>query len=215
MSKKEKALIVGSGGHAMLLTEIIRLNGTCEIIGLLDCDKNTHGKVIDGFTVIGGDDMLEELKSECECAFIGLGSIKSGSCIIREKIFNNLKKLGYKTPSLIHPAALLSDTASIAEGCQIMAGAIVQTGAVLSENVILNAGTIVEHHCRIGQSSALGSGAVLCGGVTIGERSHIGAGATVIQRLEIGNDTTAGAGTVVVRNLPNGVKAVGVPAKIK
>ena len=48
----------------------------------------------------------------------------------------------------------------------------------------------------------------------MGSRSWIGIGDSVIQQLRIGADVTVGAGAVVVRYLPDGVTAVGVPARV-
>ena len=57
-------------------------------------------------------------------------------------------------------------------------------------------------------------GAHLCGGIAIGTRTLIGAGATVIPNLRIGADVVVGAGATVISDLPDGVMAVGTPARI-
>ena len=53
----------------------------------------------------------------------------------------------------------------------------------------------------------------LAGEVEVGDRSWIGIGASVIQQIRIGADVTVGAGAAVVCDLPDGVTAVGVPAR--
>jgi len=57
-------------------------------------------------------------------------------------------------------------------------------------------------------------GARLAGEVQVGARSWIGIGASVIQQVRIGSDVTVGAGAAVLRDLPDGITAVGVPARI-
>ena len=57
-------------------------------------------------------------------------------------------------------------------------------------------------------------GARLAGEVQVGARTWIGIGACVIQQVRIGSDVTVGAGAAVVRDLPDGVTAVGVPARV-
>ncbi|WP_304412082.1 acetyltransferase [Synechococcus sp. CB0205] len=47
------------------------------------------------------------------------------------------------------------------------------------------------------------------------ERSWIGIGASVIQQIRIGADVIVGAGAAVVSDLPDGVTAVGVPARVR
>jgi len=51
--------------------------------------------------------------------------------------------------------------------------------------------------------------------VEIGDRSWIGIGASVIQQIRIGADVIVGAGAAVVHDLPDGVTAVGVPARVR
>jgi serine acetyltransferase len=51
------------------------------------------------------------------------------------------------------------------------------------------------------------------GTVSIGEATLMGAGSTVIQKCVIGAFVIVGAGAVVVTDLPDGVTAVGVPAR--
>lgn len=52
------------------------------------------------------------------------------------------------------------------------------------------------------------------GKVTIGDRVFVGAGSIILPGVQIGNDVVIGAGSVVAHDLPNGVVAVGNPAKI-
>jgi maltose O-acetyltransferase len=50
--------------------------------------------------------------------------------------------------------------------------------------------------------------------VLIGECAWICAGAVISDHKEIGVDSIVGAGAVVVKDVPDGVVAVGVPAKV-
>lgn len=55
--------------------------------------------------------------------------------------------------------------------------------------------------------------AIACN-VKIGNCCCIGIGSSIIEKFSIGNHTVIGAGAVVIRDIPDGVTAVGVPAKI-
>ena len=72
----------------------------------------------------------------------------------------------------------------------------------------------MDHDCVIGRAVHIAPGAHLCGGITVGERTLIGAGATVIPNLRIGSDVVIGAGATVVGDIPDGVTALGTPARI-
>lgn len=49
---------------------------------------------------------------------------------------------------------------------------------------------------------------------SIGEGAHLGAGSKIIGSLKIGSNVRVGANAVVLTDLPDGVTAVGVPARI-
>lgn len=121
---------------------------------------------------------------------------------------------GGTIPRLIHPSATVSPTATIGAGTHVAPQVVIHPLAQVGEVVILNTGCIIEHDCVIGDACHISPGAVLAGGVTVGERTWIGANATVINNIKIGKDVIVGAGSVVIRDLPDGVTAVGNPARI-
>jgi acetyltransferase-like isoleucine patch superfamily enzyme len=49
----------------------------------------------------------------------------------------------------------------------------------------------------------------------VGDGTWLGIGSSVIQRVRVGADVTVGAGAAVGRDLPDGVTAVGVPARAR
>ena len=51
-------------------------------------------------------------------------------------------------------------------------------------------------------------------GITLGENVWLGAGAKVMDGVTIGRDVVVGAGAVVTTDLPDGVVAVGIPARV-
>jgi acetyltransferase-like isoleucine patch superfamily enzyme len=51
-------------------------------------------------------------------------------------------------------------------------------------------------------------------GISLGENVWLGAGAKVLDGVRIGRDVVVGAGAVVTSDLPDGVVAVGIPARV-
>jgi serine O-acetyltransferase len=49
---------------------------------------------------------------------------------------------------------------------------------------------------------------------TIGNHFYAGAGAKILGKIEVGSDVRVGANSVVIQSLPDGVTAIGVPARI-
>jgi len=165
-----------------------------------------------GIPVLGNDDLLPQLYGEGILnVCIAVGSIRVSSK--RKEMYENVKRIGFATPSLIHPQAIISKSSRIQECVYIMAGTVIQADSSIGENVLIYSGTIVEHDCQINNNSHICPGAILSGGCVIGENSYIGTGATVIQGIKIGRGVTVGAGSVVIKDIPDSVTVKGVPAK--
>lgn len=206
----KKIVLIGAGGHCKVIIDIINSRKEYEIIGITDIASK--GSVLD-IPIIGDDDILERLyKDGVEYAFLSLGALNNIS--LRNKIYNKLKKIGFRTPILVHKEAVVSSYAEVGEGTCIMAGAIVNAGAVIGENCIINTGALIEHDCLVGDNTHISPRASLAGAVKVGTDTHIGIGSTIIQGLHIGNKVIIGAGAVVIKDIKDNVTVVGVPAKI-
>lgn len=200
-------ILLGNGGHASVLTEILLLQNR-NILGFTAPEKQTNSY---GLAYLGTDELIETYNPEEVELVLGLGTV----CIstIRQSIFEEMKKRGHTFTTCIHPKAIISSTAILAEGVQIMAGTIVQPHAQIGENTIINTGSIIEHDCVIGSHVHVAPGVTLSGNVHIGDESHIGTGTSIIQGIKIGGNTLIGAGAVVISNIGTHKKAFGVPAK--
>lgn len=208
---KEKIILIGGGGHAKVLIDLIRTNGQFEITGILDSGLKI-GSLVLGISVLGSDNLLSELYSKgIKSACIAVGSIKNNDK--RKLLFENGRGCGFDIPFLIHPKAIVSKEAIISKGTQIMASAIIQTSSLIGDNTIINTGAIIEHDCKVGNHVHICPGAIISGGCSINDGAFIGAGATIMQSLNIGRNAVVAAGAVVINNVPDGVEVKGVPAK--
>lgn len=208
----EKIVLVGAGGHCKVIIDIIKSNNAYEIIGITD--KCTKEKALLDISIIGDDNKLKEVyKQGIKNAFLCIGAL--GNLNLRNKIYKNLKEIGFNLPVLIHNTAIVSKYATIGEGTCIMPGVIINSGAKIGKNCIINTGVIIEHDCVIEDNCHISPRAVLGGGVSIDKNTHIGIGATVIQGVNIGCNVTLGAGAVAIRPIPNNVVALGIPSKVR
>lgn len=191
--------LYGASGHAKVIIDILRDNAI-PVLGAFD--KNPALKEVGGIPVLGA-----EIEEKLEHPVI----ISIGDNTIRRRVS---EKLEVTFGRAIHSTAIISPSAIIAEGTVVMQGAIVQADAVIGRHAIINTGASIDHDCRIENFAHISPGAVLSGNVQVGEGTHIGAGAVVIPNLKIGKWCKIGAGAVVIRDLPDGVTAVGNPARI-
>jgi sugar O-acyltransferase (sialic acid O-acetyltransferase NeuD family) len=209
----QQLVILGTGGHAMVLTEIIQRSDQYQLIGFITPDSKIKEKQIKHFPILGSDDDLPMLfKKGIKHAIVGIGSI--GDNGPRKNLYQRIINIGFSPVGIVHPKAFISSTTKLGKGVVIMANAVVNSNVSIGDNVIVNSGAIIEHDCIIGDHVHVASGSCLAGGVQVGSESHIGMGAKVIQCLQIGKNAIVGAGAVVIRDVPDGVTVVGCPAKV-
>lgn len=197
-------LVLGAGGHALPVIEaVLAAGGT--IAGLLD---DAPGGPVLGHQRLGPIRMLEGLAGQGLAAAVAIGNNA-----LRQLLGDRCRSLGFGLPPVLHPAALVSPSARIAPGVQVMARAVIGPEAVLGALALVNTGAIVEHQCEVGEAAHLGPGAVLCGAVRVGARALVAAGAVVRPGIPVGEDATVASGAAVVAEVPAGARVGGVPAR--
>lgn len=203
-------LILGAGGHARVLIDALQLTGT-NIIGALEPDESLWGKSILGVPILGSDDEILSFAAHEVNLVNALGSVSSTKA--RQRLFELWVSRGYTFASVIHPTAVISRHASLAQGVQVMASAVIQAGVRVKENTIINTAAVVEHDCELCAHVHIAPRACLAGGVKVGQGSHVGLGASILQNLSLGDDCLIAAGAVVVNLVQRKGKVKGVPAK--
>ena len=195
-------VMIGAGGHAKVLHALALALGR-RIVGVCDPQLFQQGQSFwRGVPVLGGDDALDKIDSATIGLINGIGQCVRGQT--RQVVYTNLRQAGFQFPALVHPAAWVASTAKLAQGVQVMAGAVIQPDCCIGENSIINTGASVDHDCGIGANVHIAPGATVCGGVFVSDRAFVAAGATIIQGLSIGESAIVGAGVVLVRSLGAG-----------
>ncbi|MBD2451077.1 acetyltransferase [Nostoc sp. FACHB-152] len=209
--RTSKLLLWGASGHALVVADIIRLQGIYEIVGFIDnVNLQRHGETFCGLPILGGQEQLDICKQQgIEHIIFGFGD-----CQARLKLSELVEKKGFSLATAIHPNATIAADVSIGAGTVIAAGAVVNSGAKIGQNVIINTCASVDHECIIEDGTHICPGVHLAGRVTVGRATWVGIGATVIDSVRIGAGTVIGAGAVVVNDIPDRVLVYGVPAKV-
>jgi sugar O-acyltransferase (sialic acid O-acetyltransferase NeuD family) len=195
-------VIIGAGGHGEVVLDVVRAAGQHTVVGFLDSDPATHGRMVDGVPVLGPP-------TSADRSFI----VGVGDNADRKELTALLTARGLAAVTAIHPKAYVSSSAEVRPGTVVCAGAIVCAHASVGTAAIINTGAVVEHHNAIGDFVHIAPGAVLPGRVTIEEGALIGAGATLLPCIVVGAWATVGAGSVVTDDVPAGATVVGVPAR--
>ena len=208
--KELKVLIIGAGGHAQVVTDILNLNYALDKvykpIGFIDDNESLHGQEFLGVLVLGSSEEITKIPHDGVIIAIGDNTL-------RAKIYSELSKQGEQLINAIHPSAVIADGVTIGAGVVICGGVVVNTDTKIGNNVILNTGSTVDHHNLIRDHVHIAPGCALGGNVVLGEGTLVGIGSTIMPQNSVGYWSTIGAGGVVTNNLPNNVTAVGIPAQ--
>lgn len=200
-------VIIGAGGHAKVIADIIIKSGD-NLLGFLDDNIELDTIIIEDYMIMGKvEDCIKISEINPDACFI----IAIGNNQTRKKIAETYKDINYYTA--IHPSSQIAIDVEIAEGSSIMANTCINSSAKIGKHCIINTASIVEHDNQINNYVHLSPNVTSCGTVTIGELTHIGAGTTIKNNINITAECIIGAGAVVVKEIEEKGTYVGVPAK--
>lgn len=198
----KELIIIGAGGHGLVVADIAKQNGY-QKIAFLDDNKE---KVYD-YPIIGNSS--EAVKYRDSDFFVAIGNNS-----VREHFVTALEEKDINVISLIHPSSIIAGDVVIGNGTVIMAGAVINCKSKIGKGVILNTGCTVDHENIIGDYVHLSPGCHTSGQVVIQKETWLGTGSIVINNIEICEGCTVGAGCVVISDLSQPGTYVGVPAKL-
>jgi UDP-perosamine 4-acetyltransferase len=198
-------IVIGDSGHAKVCIELLRAMGR-EVAFCVGVGDATHCL---GVPVRAGDEHLALLRGEgYEEAFVAVGANA-----VRRRLAHAAQGLGFRLVNAVSPSAVISPSARLGAGVAVMAGAVLNADSVVGDLAIINTGATVDHDCRIGEAAHLAPQCALAGNVHVGSQSFLGVGCKVIPEVRIGDNVVIGAGGVVICDIPDGTRAVGVPAR--
>jgi len=204
----KRIVVYGAGGHGKLVGDVLLAQGQ-KVDSFVDDDSSRAGQIILGAPVLSSQKLWQQAAQQQIAIVLGVGNNRA-----RKKIAERCADAAIEIMTVIHPTAIISCTASIGLGTAIMAGAVVNPDAQLGPGVILNSGAVVEHDVVLGAYAHISTNVALGGGAVVGDFSVLGVGAAMRPLARVGAASIVGAGSVVISDIPDGVVAVGVPARV-
>lgn len=204
----KKLVIIGSGGHAFSLLELLKDYAFIE--GYVDVNPNPLMQI----KYLGNDDFFLEHYSPNEFE-IALGLVyigKKANTQLRNFILNKFYKYSART--------IIADSAYVSSNCQLDNGVIVFEKALVNrskigQHCVINSGAIIEHDCIIGSNVFVGPGSIIGGGTKIENNVFIGSGAIIRDGISISSNSVIGMGAVVTKDISISGTYIGNPAKIR
>jgi sugar O-acyltransferase (sialic acid O-acetyltransferase NeuD family) len=155
-------------------------------------------------------DQLSKDSDFTECEFL----IANGEPFVRKNILEKLIAAGAKLAKLVDVSCLVAESAILHKGVVVAPLCSISSDAVLSENSCVNTMSIIGHDVHVGNNSVISSMVNLGGACIVGDNSYIGMGALIKEGVKIGSNTIVGMGSVVYSDIPDGVIALGNPARV-
>jgi UDP-perosamine 4-acetyltransferase len=208
MSREDAIVVVGGGGHARVVMEVLLAAGR-RVAGYTD--PGGAGGSFGTLRCLGDDASLDALAARFRFAIVGVGDNAR-----RDELAARSVELGFELVNAIHPSAQISPSVTLGSGIAVMANAVVNAATSIENNAIVNTAATVDHDCRIGGAVHVAPGCHLAGYVTVEHGALLGVGAIVGrgQPLRIGERAVVGSGSVVFRDVPPFATVVGNPARL-
>jgi UDP-N-acetylbacillosamine N-acetyltransferase len=169
MTNTKKIIILGAGGYAKTVADILQQNKTYTQISFLDDTKT-------GANILGKCSEYIKFKNENTDMYPAFGNNE-----VRAKWFKTLQQENINIPTIIHNSVYISPTVKIEKGTVVLPKAIINTNCVVKQGCIVNCGAIIDHDC------------------VLEEFVHICIGAMVKAENKIPKGTKIEAGEIVAR----------------
>jgi sugar O-acyltransferase (sialic acid O-acetyltransferase NeuD family) len=187
-------ILIGAGGHCKSCIDIIEMIEGYHVAGIIERKGSTVKEVL-GYSVIGNDEDLADLRKKYDFAFVTVGQIRSSE--LKVNLFDQLKNLTFEQPSLVSPLAHVSKHATVGVGTIIMHHALVNAAVKIGENCIINSKVLIEHDTVINDHCHISTGAIVNGSVIVGEKTFIGSNATIKHGVSISSQSFIKAGSLL------------------
>jgi sugar O-acyltransferase (sialic acid O-acetyltransferase NeuD family) len=188
---------------------INRAQPAWDLVGVLDDDPATHGRVVGGVEVIGPSAAVHEHPDALVAACVASPS----DPLRRLALVERLALPPERYAKLVHPTAVLPASATIGPGSVLHATTVLTADIELGAHVAAMPAVVLTHDDAVGDGVTFGAGVRVAGGVTIERGAYIGAGALLREGLTVGAGAVVGMGAVVTRSVPPGEVWAGVPAR--
>lgn len=205
-----RMLIVGAGGFGREVLQWAR-DAWPDHDDLIGGFLSDDPRRLDGFST--GFRIVDSVASYAHRAgdYLLLGV---GVAYVRRVVAERLASRGAAFLTLVHPRAVVAESARITQGSIVCPHAIVSDSATLGTCVLVNYHASLGHDSTAGDYAVLSPYATLGGGASVGEDAFLGLHASVGPGRSVGARSKVSANSCVLSDTPSDSIIYGVPGRI-
>ena len=194
----KKLVIVGTGPQGQIARDYFVEFSSYEVLGFACHNQFKESDEIYGMPLLAIEDLTAKYSPASTEVFVAIGYKKMNK--IRQYIYEEIKSLGFRLASFIHPRATISATAKIGDNAFIFEENTIQPYVKVGNNTVIWSGNHIGHHSSIGNHCFISSHVVVSGSCKIGNNVFIGVNATFHDSIEIADECLIGAGTLITKS---------------
>src|SRR5574341_350268 len=161
MPDKTPVVILGAGGYAAIIHEILSARPDVDILGCTDKALGVSERALDegvSLRILGDDDILPEL-AEQHPGLHAVFALGPELMDVRARLIGALEREGIPPLTAVHPSAAVSSMAALGEGTVVREGAVVSAGVRTGPCCLVNLGASLDHDAQLATSVYIGQGA--------------------------------------------------------
>lgn len=194
-SRPQRIFIFGAGRGAYTARRYFENNPKYDIVAYVVDREFFRDSAFHGQLVVTSEDALTRFPPDDVMAFVPLGP--AGMNTARRDKYRQLKLLGYRFVSYIHPSNPIPPGCEIGENCFILENQSINFDVTIGANVVIWSGCQIGDRSRIGDHVFMASHVVVNGDVEIGEASYLGSNCTIGHGVRVGRQSFIGANALI------------------
>ena len=206
-----RSIIIGAGTYGEVYLDYLR-EARIDVAGFIDDDPLLCGCKVRGVPVLGRTCELKEVKERhgIEAAYCPIGNNT-----LRVQFLEQAQEVGLKTPSFIHPSAVIAQSVEMGQAVYILIGVHIMPYTKIDDYVMISMNALICHHSHLCRGTFISNGVNFGASLVARPFAYVGMGATVMTGVhELGENCLIGAGSVVIKDVPDYAVMAGVPAKV-
>lgn len=205
-------VIIGGRGNGTVIASTIedcqRAGASMRCIGFLNDFEQSVGQ----YPVLGkvSTEGWQEAPKNSEFVY-ALSTVKQAR--ERYDLLQQLEIPADRFASIIHPSAIVAQSARLQDGVVVMPLCVVGPDVVIGAHTQLYAQSFIGHDSGLGEMVFVANNATIGGRVLVGTGAHIGSNSSVREHVSIGRYAIVGLGAAVITDVREATTVVGNPAE--